>query len=29
MAAVADAVPGYKQSLDNVVEFADKLGRAT
>jgi hypothetical protein len=28
MAAVADAVPGYKQSLDIVVEFADKLRRA-
>lgn len=27
MAAVADAVPSYRQSMDAVVAFADKLGR--
>jgi hypothetical protein len=28
MAAVADAVPSYRQSVDVVVAVADKLGRA-
>jgi hypothetical protein len=28
MAAVADALPCYQQSMEIAVAFADKLGRA-